>query len=91
MSNSRTEDEWAMYQLACKYARAVDSNDAVALDDVFTPDAVMQKGSATWSGLDEIKKKLVRTRASSPLFDLERFTLNIEAAYTRMIELGFQT
>jgi uncharacterized protein (TIGR02246 family) len=53
---NRTEDEWALYQLACKYARAVDSNDPDALDEVFTPDAVLEKGAAKWTGLDEIKK-----------------------------------
>jgi predicted O-linked N-acetylglucosamine transferase (SPINDLY family) len=36
--------------------------------------------------LDEIRRKLARNRISSPLFDLERFTLNIEAAYKRMYE-----
>lgn len=56
MSPSRMEDEWALYQLACRYARAVDSNDPAAFDEVFTPDAVMQKGDAVWNGLDEIKK-----------------------------------
>lgn len=38
--------------------------------------------------LDAIKQKLKLHRASSPLFDLERFTLNIEAVYTRMLESG---
>jgi predicted O-linked N-acetylglucosamine transferase (SPINDLY family) len=36
--------------------------------------------------LEAIKQKLQRNRASSPLFDLARFTLNIEAAYTGMVE-----
>lgn len=36
--------------------------------------------------LAEIKQKLLRNRATSPLFDLERFTLNIEAAYTQMVQ-----
>lgn len=36
--------------------------------------------------LDEIKQKLMRNRGSSPLFDLERFTRSIEAAYTRMVQ-----
>lgn len=36
--------------------------------------------------LARIKQMLVQNRALSPLFDLERFTLNIEAAYMRMYE-----
>ena len=38
--------------------------------------------------LAEIRHKLKRNRAKSPLFDLERFTSNIEAAYARMFEGG---
>lgn len=34
--------------------------------------------------LADLKRRLRVNRKSSPLFDLERFTLNIEAAYTRM-------
>lgn len=36
--------------------------------------------------LNEIKRRLMLNRKSSPLFDLDRFTLNIEAAYVRMFE-----
>jgi predicted O-linked N-acetylglucosamine transferase (SPINDLY family) len=36
--------------------------------------------------LGAIRQKLTLRRQASPLFDLERFTRNIEAAYTRMIE-----
>jgi predicted O-linked N-acetylglucosamine transferase (SPINDLY family) len=36
--------------------------------------------------LEEIKQNLMLNRKTSPLFDLERFTLNIEAAYSRMLE-----
>lgn len=35
--------------------------------------------------LDKIKRKLMLIRASSPLFDLDRFAANIEAVYTRMV------
>ncbi len=38
--------------------------------------------------LAKLKQKAMAGRASSPLFDLERFTLNIEAAYTRIYEDG---
>ena len=33
-----------------------------------------------------IRKKLVHNRLSTPLFDTETFTQNIEQAYTRMLE-----
>lgn len=38
--------------------------------------------------LEDIKQKLRLKRTSSPLFDLDRFTLNIEAAFTRMYQDG---
>ena len=36
--------------------------------------------------LDQIRQKLVRNRLTTPLFDVERFTRNIETAYTAMLE-----
>ena len=36
--------------------------------------------------LDAIRHKLARNRLSTPLFDTQRFTRNIEAAYTQMVE-----
>ena len=36
--------------------------------------------------LGELRQKLVRNRSSTPLFDMARFTRDIEAAYTRMWE-----
>jgi len=37
--------------------------------------------------LGEIKAKLARNRETYPLFDTERFTRHIEAAYTTMWEI----
>jgi predicted O-linked N-acetylglucosamine transferase (SPINDLY family) len=37
--------------------------------------------------LRDIRQKLCRNRATAPLFDIARFTRNIEAAYRKMWEI----
>ncbi len=56
---------------------------AATLEDYEARAIALAKDTAR---LEAIKQKLLRNCATSPLFDLERFTLNIEAAYTQMVQ-----
>jgi protein O-GlcNAc transferase len=64
---------------------------AIGLPELITPNLEAYENLAlhlatTPVQLAEIREKLVKNRASYPLFDTERFRRNIEAAYTGMWE-----
>jgi uncharacterized protein (TIGR02246 family) len=60
VSTGTLTDEWALLQLACRYAEAVDRRDAEALTSVFAADGIIERPGSLWQGHEQLRGIIAR-------------------------------
>ncbi|HTJ64823.1 MAG TPA: nuclear transport factor 2 family protein [Alphaproteobacteria bacterium] len=60
MTTTSPADEWALLQLAYRYAEAVDRRDADLLTSVFTADGTIERPGSVWQGHEKLRGIIAR-------------------------------
>jgi uncharacterized protein (TIGR02246 family) len=60
VSTDTLTDEWALLQLAYRYAEAVDRRDADLLTSAFTADGAIERPGSVWQGHEQLRGIIAR-------------------------------
>jgi uncharacterized protein (TIGR02246 family) len=80
MTTGSPADEWALLQLAYRYAQAVDRLDSDAFTALFTEDGEIGRPGSLWQGHEQLRAIIVRlkTRYSATFHTVRNQTVTID-------------